>query len=482
MPPQESPAFMYGEECGVPFGAGGEGLGYPFTHYITFDKRVKTGYTSRMKQIITAKLKLHTTEMQRTALRQTQLVYRDALNSVSRYAFAHGKMSSGRALQRENYDEIRLKYGLPAQMACNVPRQVGATYKTLWTKVKQNAAHRKAGQTRKRYKGLDQPPKYVSPTLTYNYHRDYSLKPGQQVSILTLDGRVLISYTGKDSHVALLQGGASIGAAKLWYDKPKKQFYLLVTLELEVETPTPETHTQVVGVDVGHRYLAVVATPTNEATFYSGKAVRAKADHYARLRKRLQQKGTRSATRRLAVISGRERRLKQNANHQISHRIASLHPHRIIGLEDLTHIRERTKRKHGNKASKKQRNANRHASRWAFAELHGYIAYKAVLHESMAVKVDAHYTSQACPMCGYTCEANRPKHGLFFVCQSYQHVLHADRVGARNVALRTLLVRQDWTSTGVLSIRPEVASDETKAARRQRYAELRWSLAASPQL
>jgi hypothetical protein len=68
-------------------------------------------------------------------------------------------------------------------MACNVPRQVGATYKTLWTKVKQNAVARKAGVTKKRYKGLDQPPKYVSPTLTYNYHRDYSLKEGQQVSI-----------------------------------------------------------------------------------------------------------------------------------------------------------------------------------------------------------------------------------------------------------------------------------------------------------
>ncbi len=435
-----------------------------------------------MKQIITAKLKLHTTPKQFQALRRTQLAYRDALNAVSQYSFAHGKMSNQRALQRENYDEIRLKYGLPAQMACNVPRQVGATYKTLWTKVRQNAAHRMAGHTRKRYKGLDQPPKYISPTLTYNFHRDYSLKGDCQVSILTLDGRVLVSYTGKDSHVALLQSDAHIGAAKLWYDKPRKQFYLLVTLELEVAEPTPETHSSVVGVDVGQRYLAVTATPTNDATFYSGKAVRAKADHYARLRKRLQQKGTRSATRRLVVMSGRERRLKQDANHQISHRIVTKHPRSLIGLEDLTHIRERTRRKHGKKASKKQRNANRHASKWAFAGLHGYIAYKALMHESMAVKVDAHYTSQACPRCGYTAEANRPKHGLLFVCQSCHYVLHADLIGARNVALRTLLVRQDWMSTGVLSIRPDGASDEAKARQRERYSELRWSLAPSPQL
>src|SRR6266704_2137510 len=402
-----------------------------------------------MKTIITAKLKLHTDPAQFQALRHTQLAYRAALNTVSHYSFTHGKMSNQRALQRACYAEIRLKYGLPAQMACNVPRQVGATYKVLWTKVKQNAALRAAGIPTKRYKGLDTPPKYVSPTLTYNYHRDYSLKPKNQVSILTLDGRVILPYTGYSKHVALLQHGASIGAAKLWYDKPRKQFYLLVTLELEVADPSPESHKQVVGVDVGQRYLAVTATPTNDASFYSGKQVRAKADHYARLRKRLQKKGTRSTTRRLLVISGRERRLKQDRNHLISRRIVDAHPHSIIGLEDLTHIRERTRRKRGRSASKKQRRANRHASQWAFAQLHSYIAYKARLSGSMAVKVDANYTSKACPLCGYTSDANRPHHGLDFVCQSCQYTLHADLVGARNIALRTLLVRQDWMSTGV---------------------------------
>jgi len=67
----------------------------------------------------------------------------------------------------------------------------------------------------------------------------------------------------------------------------------------------------------------------------------------------------------------------------------------------------------------------------------------------MAVKVDAHYSSQACPMCGYTSKENRPNKGLLFVCQSCHYTLHADLIGARNIALRTLLARQDWTSTGV---------------------------------
>src|SRR5215467_3699698 len=156
-----------------------------------------------MKQLLTAKLKLHPAASQFQALRTTQLAYRDALNYVSRYSFAHGKKSNQEWLQRETYPDVRAVYHLPAQMACNVPRQVGATYKALWTKVKQNAAARKAGITRKRYRGLDQPPKYISPTLTYNYKYDYSFKEHQQVSVLTLDGRVIVCYTGYSDHVSL---------------------------------------------------------------------------------------------------------------------------------------------------------------------------------------------------------------------------------------------------------------------------------------
>src|SRR3989454_1998440 len=442
-----------------------------------------------MKTVITAKLTLHTTPQQFQALRTTQVAYRDALNHVSQYAYEHGKSSNRVFLQDGTYDDVRARFNLPSQMACSVPRQVGASYKTLWTKVKQNAAARKAGHTKKRYKGLDQPPKYVSPTLTYQYKKDYSFKKEFHLSILTLDGRVVVPYTGYREHVTLIEQGVEIGAAKLWYDKPKKQFYLLVSLELEIADPTPEQHTHVVGVDVGCRYLAVTATTTGEQSFHPGKAIVPKANHYARLRKRLQKKGTRSATRRLIAISGRERRLKQDANHVVSTRIIDQHPHSLIGLEDLTHIRERTKRRTRRRkkngkgtepVSKKQRKANAAYSKWSFAELHSMIAYKALLNKSMAIKVDAHSTSKACPMCGHTSKANRPKNGLLFVCQNCHYTLHADLVGARNITMRTLLVRQDWARTGQLSVAPDVSCDEIKAARLRRYAELRWSTDTSP--
>src|SRR5258708_20331975 len=89
--------------------------------------------TRAMKQIITAKLKLHTDAAQFQALRKTQLAYRDALNSVSRYAFEHGKMSNQRALQHDCYDEIRSKNAFPAQMARNVPFQLAPTHKLFCT-------------------------------------------------------------------------------------------------------------------------------------------------------------------------------------------------------------------------------------------------------------------------------------------------------------------------------------------------------------
>jgi putative transposase len=452
-----------------------------------------------MQQIITAKLKLMATPEQHQQLRQTQLGYRDALNYASRYAFEHGKLSNSKRLQQGTYHEIRVLFALPSQMACNVPRQVAATYKGLWTKLKQNLEHRKAGHTKKRYKGLDKPPKYVSPTVTYNYGYDYGFKSEQQVSVLTLSGRIKLAYQGYNPHVALIQRGATIGGAKLWYDKPHKQFYLLVSLELDIPDPTPETLSDVVGVDVGMRYLATTATMTNQSHFYPGKRVRAKADHFARLQKRLQKKGTRSATRRKIAMSGRERRLKLQTNHRIAKQIVNAHPHTLIGLEELTGIRERTRRRTRRRkkngkgtepVSPKARRANRHASKWAFAELHNMIAYKAALSKSsLAIKVDPDYTSQACPMCGYTDKRNRPGKGLLFVCRNAQcayrqrtghpYTLHADLVGARNIAMRTLLVRQDWIRTGVLSVRPDASDDETKAARLARFAELRWSSDAS---
>ncbi len=430
-----------------------------------------------MKQAITAKLKLELSDSQKQLVRQTTLAYRDALNHASRVAFENDKMSSGVALQKKVYDQLRSIYGLPSQMSCNVPRQVGATYKSLWTKVKQNAEAIRLGRTKRRYKGLDQAPKFVSRTCTLNYKRDYSFVKGQ-VSLITLSGRIKVNYSGYYQHLELIKSGAKIGAAYIWYDKPKKNYYLLVSLNLEVPELKPEDIKEVKGVDVGQRYLAVETNIQNPTKFFSGKQVRHKANKYQKARKTLQQKGTRSAKRRLISLSGRERRFTADVNHRISKKIVS--PNTLIGLENLKHIRERTNRRSSKKASSKQRKANRNQSLWAFAELHSYCDYKAILSGSLAVKIPAQLTSQCCPKCGHVSKQNRPYKGLIFRCVACNHELHSDLVGARNIALRTLLLRQDFESTGRISAVPDVSHEEAKAKYLPRYLELRWSADAIP--
>jgi putative transposase len=437
-----------------------------------------------MQQIITAKLKLTTTPEQLQALRVTQLAYRDALNAVSRYAFEQDKTSSVTRLHKGMYAELRARYGLLSQLACSVERQVAATYKGLWTKLLKNAEHRRAKITKKRFKGLDQPPHYSSPTVQYTYERDYTFQCDGRVSVGTLNGRISLAYQGYEKHLALIRQGATIGDAKLWYDRPKKRFYLLVSLTIDIPDPTPAQLSNVVGGDVGIRYLAVTSTATGKATFHPGKRVRHRANHYARLRKRLQQKGTRGAKRRVRRIEQRERRFKAQANHTLAKQIIKQHPHALIGLEQLTDIRERTKRKKRKRkkngkgtepVSPRARKANRVYSQWSFAELQALISYKATLAGSLAIKVDADYTSKCCPICGHTADENRPRKGLLFVCQKCRYTLHADLVGARNLTMRTLLAWHDWARMGTLSLCPDASDREAKAARLQRYAELRWS-------
>lgn len=428
-----------------------------------------------MVHVLTIKLKLALTPEQKSALDQTTLAYRNALNHTSEVAFKYGKISNATKLQKLVYTDLRDYYRLLSQMACNVSREVSAKYKILWTRAKQNKACNNVARKVRRYKGLDKPPCFVSRTITYSYGRDMTFKPGQMVSIGTLEGRIIVPYEGFNKHLQWIQEGAEIGASKLYYQKSKKQYYLLVSLEVETQEEKPSHYVQAVGVDVGQRYHLTASNSSGQALFISGKQARQRKEHYARCRRELQQKGTRSAKRCLMALSGRERRFIADVNHKISYQMLQQFPQSMVGIEALDHIRQRTERHSNAKTSSKQRRANRHRSQWSFAELHNFLTYKAPLYGSLLVKVDADYTSQQCPKCGHTSKANRKNAGLLFICEECAYKLHADLVGARNICMRTLSVQQDWIDTGHLSFSPDVSDVETKAGRLQRYSELRWS-------
>jgi putative transposase len=435
-----------------------------------------------MRVTISAKLKLRHSPEQKAMLDAVTLAYRDALNFASEKAFEMDRTSSAPKLHAVTYKPLREKFGLGAQLACTALRQVAATYKTQWTKLKQNIKSRESGHTKRHYRGLDSAPKFVSRTLEYQYQRDYSWKKDGRVSISTLAGRLVLEFDGYAKHLAYIAQGCETGAAKLYYQKSKKQYFLIVALNIDLPDPQPQDHKNVVGVDVGQRYHFVATDKNGQSLFEKGAAVRQRKDQFARTRKSLQRKGTRSATRRLIAVGSRERRFVADRNHVLSKTLLTRFPGSIFGLEDLTNIRDRTEGRSNPQASKKARRATRRRGQWSFAELQTALAYKAPLHGSLAVRVDANYTSQACYKCGHTSKANRPGAGLEFVCEVCGHRGHADRVASVNIGLRTMLVRQDWMSTGALSVRPDVSDVEVKAARLSKYAELRWNPDTSPRL
>ncbi|WP_223840118.1 zinc ribbon domain-containing protein [Saccharopolyspora pogona] len=79
-------------------------------------------------------------------------------------------------------------------------------------------------------------------------------------------------------------------------------------------------------------------------------------------------------------------------------------------------------------------------SSWPFAQLGDYIAYKAQRVGVPVIEVDAHYTSQHCPLCGHTERANRPNRD-FFSCRRCGLAGPADVVAGVNVRGRA---RSAW--------------------------------------
>src|SRR5262245_58016931 len=68
----------------------------------------------------------------------------------------------------------------------------------------------------------------------------------------------------------------------------------------------------------------------------AGQEAGANVDHYARSRTRWPQPGTRSATRRLIVLTGRARWVKHERTPDTSRRLVQAQPHSLSRLEEVT--------------------------------------------------------------------------------------------------------------------------------------------------
>lgn len=254
--------------------------------------------------------------------------------------------------------------------------------------------------------------------------RLYTFKHGiDRVSLAMLDGRMTLPVVVGDYHRARLEGVR--GQADLIYRNGK--FFLFVTVE--VPNGSPVEPKDWLGVDLGIRNLAT----DSDGGKHSGNDVEAVRQRYAGHRARLQQRGTRSAKRRLRKIAGREARFRSIENHRISKSLVakSKGTERGIALEDLKGIRDRVTVRKAQRA--------RHAG-WAFFQLRAFISYKARLEGVEVRIVDPRNTSRTCLRCGHIAKENRRSQSEF-ECVKCSFAANADVVGAINIARRAAVNR-----------------------------------------
>jgi IS605 OrfB family transposase len=351
-------------------------------------------------------------------LDRTVQTYTEGMNYVSAVVYTLGKPKGSAALQKIVYPALREQIGLKSQMSCNVVRQVTGTYRTLQEQVKAK-------------KSEWQQITYAPTSMTFSFGRDFSLD-GDEIGLTTLEGRRKYRFFRYPHMEQYLDGSWKFGASKL-VKHQDGTYYFHLCCEKDVETREVTESSTFMGVDVGQNFLAVASTTDKKCRFFCGGKAKDLRNIYSTMRKRLQSKGTRSAKRMLKHLSGRERRLMTDLNHRISKETVEFAVQNkvdVIGLEDLTGIRDRTA------TSKKQRYA--HHS-WAFFELQSFIEYKARERGISTVYVDPAYTSQTCPRCNHISKNNR--HRKSFVCECCGYSIHADLIGARNIESRARTYR-----------------------------------------
>lgn len=341
---------------------------------------------------LTLMVKLQPTPEQSAALLETMERFNAACNAVAEVAFQERTANKIR-LQRLVYYDIRERFGLPAQMAVRVISKVAEAYKRDKSKKPSFRAHG---------------------AIVYD-QRVLSWKGLDRVSILTLKGRQLVPVVFGGYQTARLK--RIRGQADLIYRDGS--FYLAVVVD--VPEPPADEAGDWLGVDLG---IANIAADSDGGT-YSGGHVNGLRKRHAKLRARLQAKGTKSAKRLLKKRRRKEQRFARNINHVISKRLVAKAKDtgRGIALEDLKGIRERI-------TVRKAQRRVQHS--WAFHQIRSFIEYKARLAGVPVILVDPKNTSRTCPECGTIDKANRPTRD-HFCCVSCGFAGPADTVAAVNI-------------------------------------------------
>jgi putative transposase len=316
------------------------------------------------------------------------------------------------ALHKIGYARTRSTFGLTAQAAVRCISKVSDAYKL--------------DRDTQRYFRKDAAQPYDDRILRF-------VKDGGAVSLWTLEGRMVIpvvmgehqrrlmAYRKGEVDLCLVRGKWMLAAT---CDVPE-------TTEFKAE--------DWLGVDLGIVSLAV----DSDGKVYTGADVERTRRHHQKRRDGLQKRGTKAAKRRLCKLSGKQTRFQKHTNHCIAKAVVldAERTGRGIALEELKGIRARVTARSNQRAR---------LGNWGFAQLGGFVSYKAKRAGVPVVFVDPRNTSRQCSACGCIDKKNRTNQATF-LCVGCAHAANADINAAINIRSRALMAQGNVTCPGVLA-------------------------------
>ncbi len=261
------------------------------------------------------------------------------------------------------------------------------------------------------------PPRYNKNSFSVDWQKGVA-------NLATVAGRQKISF-GVPAYAANMIGN-KVATADLVYRKGRFTLHVVLKLD-DVEFIDSG---QAIGVDLGVCRPAV----TSDNRFHGKRCWREVSKRRFRLKRKLQANGSKSAKRHLRTLAGREMRFRRDCDHVLSKNIlAGIAAGTTVVIENLTNIRQRVKATKGD--------ARRRLHAWSFAQLAGFLTYKAEMAGLRVVGVDPRHTSQRCSRCGYIYRGNRPSQSRFH-CRScgFQH--NADLNASKSIRDKHLV---GWT-------------------------------------
>lgn len=276
-----------------------------------------------------AQVRLYPTSDQHAALRQTLETANAACNFISAQAF-EAQVFHRYGMQNLTYYATRARFGLSAQMVIRCLAKVADAY-------------RLDQRTPRTFKPLG--------SIAYDDRILSWYTARTEVSIWTVNGRQTVPFGAGERQRELLQ--ARQGETDLVFFNG--MFFLLATCE--IPDPEPRDVVEALGVDLGVTNIAT----TSDGEVLTSEPVERNRQRQQRLRSDLQARGSLSSKRHLRKLAGRQRRFQKDINHQLSKRLVATaqRTNRAIALEDLTHIRARTRARG---ADQRARHSN-----WSFA-------------------------------------------------------------------------------------------------------------------